>query len=121
MASAGKTGSARGSEEPTMDDTFRDPVCQDEQRRGEVRDLDVAVQLDGIDYVEVYDETPPFWLKVVFVNGLVVKSLEHAPGKFHVEGGARITGVEVIAVDPLAPDRLKVVVDRKGDFSPYRL
>jgi hypothetical protein len=102
-----------------MDDTLHDPRCKDEQRRGEVRDL--TITLNGIDFVESHDDAPPFWLEVAFVKTPVPAGLVGAPGKFRIEGGTRITGVEVTTVDPLAADRLKVVVDRKGDFSTYRL
>jgi hypothetical protein len=104
-----------------MDDTFQDPVCRDERRRGEVRDLRTAVRLNGIDYVESHDSAAPFWLEVVFVKPRVPAGLVNAPGQFRIEGGARVTGIEVTAVQLLAPDRLKVVVDRRGDFSSYRL
>jgi hypothetical protein len=105
-----------------MDDTLHDPLCHDENRRGEVRDLQPAVGLNGIDFVESHDHAAPIWLEVAFVKAPVPAGLLGSPGRFRIEGGLRIPGIRVTAVQagPSA-DRLKVVVDRQGDFSPYRL
>lgn len=101
------------------DDTLHDPLCRDEQRRGQVRDLPVT--LNGIDFVESHDDVSPVWLEVVFLKAAPA-GLLGAPGRFKVEGGLRVTGVKVTQVLAGArPDRLRVEVDRQGDFSPYRL
>lgn len=100
-----------------MDEPLHDPLCSDEQRRGEVRGL-AAVGLDGIDYVESNDG-PPTTVTVFFLTkapALKVRNLR-------IEGGIRITGIQVKAVlfNPATPERAVVVLDGVGDFSPYRL
>jgi hypothetical protein len=99
--------------------------CADERRRAELRPA--AHPLNGLDYAEYFeDEAAPSgrqrWLEAAFLKpppaGLV-----GAPGAFAVEGGVRVAGVRVLEVAPHAADplRLRVFLDRAGDFSIYRL
>lgn len=98
-----------------MDEPLHDPLCDDEQRRGEVRALVNALGLNGIDFVES-DYGPPTKLEVVFLK--TAPTL--APKNVRIEGGVRITGLQVLAVGASAK-RLEVTLDGVGDFSPYRV
>ena len=120
--------------------------CTDGTRREVLRDRD---DLNGIDYLEVLDrESPPGTprqrtLLVRFLNEVGVASL--ARENVRVDGGVRVTGVEVtwvvhaadedldqvLAAEPglaahlrALPDAgevLAVRTDRRGDASPYAL
>ena len=99
--------------------------CDDERRSGVLRAP--AHPLNGVDFVE-YRRDPPapparrHVLEVTFLKpppaGLV-----GAPGAFTVLGGVRVVGVRVLAVeaDPTNPLRLRLFLDREGDFSVYVL
>ncbi|MEA2560679.1 MAG: hypothetical protein QOH06_2183 [Acidobacteriota bacterium] len=107
-----------------MDEPLQDPLCSDEQRRGEVRTLANAVDLNGIDFVESHDDVAPPWLDVVFVKATasIPSDLMGKPGRFRIEGGVRVTGIGVTKVEAgSSSERLKVTLDGQGDFSPYRL
>jgi hypothetical protein len=104
-----------------MDETLHDPLCRDERRRGAVRELAPGVGLNGIDYVESFDDASPPYLEVAFVLGSVPAWLVGEPRRLRIEGGVRIAGIQVTGVQDLGDGRLKVFVDRQGDFSPYRL
>jgi hypothetical protein len=94
-----------------------DLACEDPQRRQAL----LASELDGIDYIEVPfdDQRHP---RVYFVKG-PPPPLDVA--QVTVEGGVRITGVEVVAVAAATDEdgiaHLRVTVDQPGDFSPYLL
>lgn len=89
---------------------------------GARRHLIRAARLGGIDTVEVGDDG--LTLTVTFL-GKAPHGL--GPENVRVDGGRRITGIEVVEIsvereeDPELDDRLYVTVDRAGDTSPYRL
>jgi predicted phage baseplate assembly protein len=93
-------------------------ICSDERRRIAVR----AKGINGLDSVDVGTDRRE--LTVVFF-GKAPEELDTS--NFHVEGGRRITGIEVTAVhpcvndDPELSDRVRLTVDRAGDLSTYRL
>ena len=97
--------------------------CCDTRRRAEIR----GSGLNGIDFLEVVDRDAPNpalrqrRLEVHLVNpagGLAV-----GPDNVVVEGGERIRDITVTAaaVDATQTNLVNVEVDRRGDFSPYRL
>lgn len=94
-------------------------VCQNEQRRHEVRK---TTSLNGLDYLEVSDDQ--LTLEVYFL-GKAPPLIEKE--NIRIEGGRRITNIHVLDIeifrneDPEADDCLTVSVDKPGDFSPYRL
>ncbi|MDT0547891.1 MULTISPECIES: putative baseplate assembly protein [Streptomyces] len=81
-----------------------------------------AAHLNGIDAVEVGDDG--LTLTVTFL-GKAPHGL--CPENVRVDGGRRITGIEVVEIsvereeDPELDDKLYVTVDRAGDTSVYRL
>ncbi|HWD47494.1 MAG TPA: putative baseplate assembly protein [Actinomycetota bacterium] len=94
-----------------------DLTCEDPQRRQAL----LASDLDGIDYVEVpFDDQRH--VRVYLVKG-PPPALE--VDQVTVEGGVRITGIEVVAVDTATDAdgvaHVRVSVDQAGDFSPYLL
>lgn len=94
--------------------------CQDPGRRRQV----LAAGWNGIDYVEIEDDTESPTLCVHFF-GRIPQSL--VPASLRIEGGRRVRDITVTAVevkrssDPELDDCLRVTVDRRGDLSPYRL
>ncbi|WP_158892923.1 putative baseplate assembly protein [Amycolatopsis anabasis] len=92
--------------------------CVDERRRVKVREC----RRNGIDAISVSDDRTE--LAVTFF-GDAPEDLE--PANFRIDGGRRITGIEVVAVercadeDPELEDRICLTVDRPGDLSVYRL
>ncbi len=118
--------------------------CGTPRRRQDVQTADVDIgglQLNGIDYLEVLDREASSeadrqrLLFVVFLKPDGVGALTAA--NIVIDGGERITGIRVTAVDRVsdlpaaeqderppgaAADRtLRVRLDRWGDFSPYVL
>ncbi len=99
--------------------------CEDERRSGVLRAP--AHPLNGLDFVE-YVRDPPapperrHVLEVTFLKPPPA-ALAGAPAAFTVQGGVRVVGVRVLAVepDPGKPLRLRVFLDREGDFSVYVL
>jgi hypothetical protein len=100
-------------------------ACKGEKRRQMVRDqAGRDGGLNGIDFVEVIDDTGQRELCVHFFgevpDGLV-------PANVRIEGGERITDLKVLSVeahdspDPDHVDCLRVTLDKSGDFSCYRL
>jgi len=92
--------------------------CGDERRSGIL--LDPAHPLNGIDFVEFRREPAPrFILDVTFLKAPPVLGVEN----FAVTGGIRIVDIVVTAVETVTgePLKLRVLVDREGDFSPYML
>ncbi|MEU7640004.1 putative baseplate assembly protein [Streptomyces sp. NPDC039016] len=77
---------------------------------------------NGVDAVEVAEDGRT--LTVTFL-GKAPHGLR--PENVRIDGGRRITGIEALEItvereeDPDLDDRLVVVLDRAGDFSPYRL
>lgn len=99
---------------------MNDPTltCRDERRRGQARERN----FNGIDNVEVgADQTT----LCVHLFGDVPREIDKA--NVRVEGGRRVRDIRVIAVsaepedDPELGECLRVVVDRPGDFSTYKL
>jgi hypothetical protein len=88
--------------------------CGTEGRRDAVRD---NVGFNGIDYLEVAT-TDQLQLAVHFVKTDFLGTLTAA--NFTIEGGVRVTGVKVTGI-VLADDVVTVTVDRRGDYSRYRL
>lgn len=99
--------------------------CDDERRSGDL--LAPSHPLNGLDFVEFVRDllAPPaqqIRLDVTFLKpppaGLV-----GTPEAFAVIGGVRIVALRVLAVvvDPVSPLRLRVFLDREGDFSTYVL
>jgi predicted phage baseplate assembly protein len=99
-------------------------TCRDDQRRNSVRrhQSNGEPDLNGIDYLEVDDTQRRLTLF------LLDKAPEQiGPANVRIDGGRRITGIQVVGVqlrqydDPDVVDRLTVQVDRPGDFSTYTL
>ncbi|WAP54486.1 putative baseplate assembly protein [Streptomyces sp. S465] len=90
-------------------------------RRSRVR----AAHLHGIDAVEAGDSTRQGTTLTVTFLGKAPHGL--CPENVRVDGGRRITGIEVLEIsvereeDPELDDKLYVTVDRAGDTSAYRL
>jgi len=93
-------------------------TCTDLRRRGVVRNHG----LNGIDAVDVSDGHTR--LTVIFF-GKAPEDLR--PVNLRIDGGRRITDVEVVGVrphadaDPELEDRVVLTVNHAGDLSPYRL
>jgi hypothetical protein len=98
-------------------------ICLDPGRRADVREHPT---LDGIDYVEYYEDRnalpdPLYWLEVNFLRA-VPAGLIGMPSAFSVSGGVRITGIRVIDVTAGASaGQALVYFDQPGDFSTYVL
>lgn len=93
-------------------------LCGDERRSGIL--LDPAHPLNGVDFVEFRREPANrFILDVTFLKSPPALGVAN----FAVSGGIRIVDIVVTAVETVAGDplRLRVLVDREGDFSPYVL
>lgn len=96
-------------------------TCAREDRRALVRERG----WNGIDYVEVDDSTAQPRLCIHFF-GKIPSGLGTA--QLRIEGGRRIRNLRVLGVtveddadDPDHEGCLRVVLDRVGDFSPYRV
>lgn len=99
--------------------------CKDERRRQLVRNqADEDNGLNGIDYVEVIEDTKQRELCVHFFGELPENITKE---NVRIEGGERIRNIKVIGAihhhseDPEHQDCLRVTVDKAGDFSCYRL
>ena len=99
--------------------------CRDERRSGDL--LAPAHPLNGLDFVESVRDvlaTPDrrFRLDARFPKAPPA-SLVGVPEAFTVLGGVRIVNVRVLAVETDAGNalRLRVFLDREGDFSTYVL
>lgn len=99
--------------------------CADEKRRRSVREqANEADGLNGIDYVEVVEESGQRQLCVHFFGDVPDNLL---PANVRIEGGERIRDIKVLSIephrsgDPHHEDCLRVTVDRAGDFSCYKL
>lgn len=93
-------------------------LCGDERRSGIL--LEPAHPLNGVDFVEFRREPANrFILDVTFLKAPPALGVAN----FTVSGGIRIVDIVVTAVEAVAGDplRLRVLVDREGDFSPYVL
>ncbi len=99
--------------------------CQQDDRRDEVRRVQ---DLNGLDYVEVLDDQVT--LHAYFLGKLPPELQKNKPGierYLRLEGGQRITNIQIIDVDPAVnpdPERddfLVIKLDKYGDFSNYTL
>lgn len=95
-------------------------VCNDEQRRTDVRG---STKVSGLDYVEVSDDQ--LTLTVYFLG----KAPQEPIGTENllISGGQRMRNIKVIQVqvncesDPELDDSMDVTVNKAGDFSTYTL
>jgi hypothetical protein len=93
--------------------------CKQELRRHSVRE---TKHLNGLDYLEVSEDQ---LMLTVFFLGKAPLSLEKE--NFRIEGGRRITGIQVAGLqidrdeDPEIDDCVHITVDKSGDFSTYCL
>lgn len=97
--------------------------CGKSKRRWAIEDHNI---LNGIDYLEVMDspdmdfEERQRMLQVYFLNNNNLDSL--TVGNIRIEGGERITNINVINLEVIsAANLLQVKVDQRGDFSTYTL
>jgi hypothetical protein len=95
--------------------------CCDHARRDALREREGAV---GLDYVEVTSD--PLVLEAFFLGDIPAELRENPPERhLRIEGGDRITGIAIVDADPVldddAGDRVRLRVDRAGDFSRYTL
>jgi len=100
-------------------------ICDNPQRKTRIRDS--VTELNGIDYLEVYDP-PELELNLsqlrLFVHMIKTDNLADLNAlNFRIEGGSRIKNINVQTVTIAASDANVVIVDldRFGDFSLYRL
>src|SRR5689334_18319858 len=98
--------------------------CQNEGRRQAVQD---STELNGIDFLEVSDDQ--LTLDVHFLHNLPggggANPIPSSPAldkeeQIVIEGGVRITGLQVLSATP-TQDILRVTVSAPGDFSTYTL
>lgn len=87
--------------------------CATERRRSEVRN---AASLNGIDYLEV-SPADQRELRVHFIHPVAGLTA----GNFRIEGGVRVTGIEVVTLAGIAAEVVTLQTDRAGDFSSYTL
>lgn len=99
-------------------------TCKNLKRRQQVRDS--GTTLNGIDYLEVVDLGAPDELRqrvleVYFLKSHGVSAL--AKENFHLEGGERIRGIQVIGVrtEPSNDRLLYLDLNGWGDYSIYQL
>lgn len=101
-----------------------DLMCGDERRQAVRDQADEDKGLNGIDYIEVIEDTGQKQLCVHFF-GDVPENLSHK--NIQIEGGERIRDIKVVDVDihrsenEEHEDCLRVTVDKAGDFSCYKL
>ncbi|HLY02217.1 MAG TPA: putative baseplate assembly protein [Candidatus Cybelea sp.] len=94
------------------------PFVRERQRRADA----IAKGLNGIDFVDVDEDGRT--LSVYFFLA-APSEIEHA--HYRITGGEQIRNLRILEVrhaegdDPKARDRLKILVDRRGDYSTYRL
>ncbi len=100
------------------------PVCRDDEiRRADLLDAPPgSVDLNGIDFVEI-DPADHRIIKVFFLKDLPADAYELPldPAAIAVRGGTRVVGITVVAATRETARRLRVDVDKPGDFSAYVL
>ncbi len=77
---------------------------------------DPAKQLNAIDYLEIYSVDQKT-LRVV----LLLPAPGITPQHCRIDGGVRITGIQVTSIDPPVGNELRLHVNAAGDFSDYVL
>ena len=104
--------------------------CDDERRRALIEDLPPGREVNGIDFLEVYDNDDPLDVqrqRRLFVHFLSSDGLGAlTKDNFRIEGGERIRPVRVksVSADPSSvpdPNLLIIEVEEPGDFSVYTL
>ncbi len=77
--------------------------------------------LNGIDYLEVPDESEQTVLVLTMLRGAAALAL--GPEQVVILGGESVTGIATVSVAPMPDDAnaLRIEVDRAGDFSTYML
>ena len=96
-----------------------DLVCRVDERR---KKLFGNPDWNGLDYLEVSDDQLSLY---VYLFGKVPENITVA--NVRIEGGRRIRDIKAIKVeidrshDPEVDDRLRITLDKFGDFSTYRL
>lgn len=90
-----------------------------------------GLEVNGLDFIEVVDIAAPsedLRQRILEVNFLKPDGISNAgtplltPDNFAIEGGSRVTGIKILLVEMgSAATQLKLVLDRRGDFSPYVL
>jgi len=94
------------------------PFAREAQRRADA----IAKGRNGIDFVDVAEDR-----RTLSVYFFLAAPRETAHKHYRITGGARVRNLRIVEVrhaegdDPHGRDRLKIVVDRAGDYSPYRL
>lgn len=98
--------------------------CSDERRRQLMRDqADEKGGLNGVDFVEVVAGTSQRELCVHFFGEIP----QLVRNNVRIEGGSRIRDIKVLEIqphesaDPEHQDCLRVLLDKAGDFSCYRI
>lgn len=98
-------------------------ICRDPARRRLLLESD----LDGIDYIEVpFDDQTHLRVYFVREDGFLAGNvLPVDASRVRVEGGVRITDIDVLGISRRTDDDgvayLEVTVDQPGDFSAYTL
>jgi hypothetical protein len=94
------------------------PVARERQRRADA----IAKRRNGIDFVDVGEDR-----RTLLVYFFLAAPSETEHRHYRITGGAQIRNVRIVEVrhaegdDPRRRDCLKIVVDRTGDYSTYRL
>jgi hypothetical protein len=94
------------------------PFARERQRRADA----IAKGLNGIDFVDVAEDRRTL---LVYFFLAVPSDIEHA--HYRITGGEQVRNLRILEVrhaegdDPKARDRLRILVDRGGDYSTYRL
>ncbi|HEX8641617.1 MAG TPA: hypothetical protein VF704_10755 [Allosphingosinicella sp.] len=94
-------------------------LCAGEQRSAVLRNP--AHPRVGIEFVEYRRDLGPPTLEVTLTRKLPAPAL--GVGDVAIDGGVRIVGIRAVAVaaHPTDPARLRIALDREGDFSFYVL
>jgi hypothetical protein len=77
--------------------------------------------LNGIDFLEVPDDTPQKVLVLTFLRDVAPLGL--TPAQIAILGGESVTGIRTVSAEPVpeAANELRIEVEPAGDFSTYTL
>ena len=98
-------------------------TCQVDARRDAVRHS----RYNGLDYAEVLEVSPGVWALEVYLLGKLPEGFELNPENIRITGGRRITDLRAVRVEAfISPDDslddvLRIDLNKRGDFSSYRL
>ena len=104
--------------------------CKNENRRSLIsgtKDPDGKPVINGIDYLEIasHDQKQ---ISLFFIHpppGLLDQTpsfpLSLSKENFRITGGERIKDIKILSVVCLPPNEIRILVDRPGDFSTYKL